>query len=275
MGAYAPCDANRVEVVEPLLNIGRLPNLRDLIIPDPGYTIIDMDLDRADLWVLQRESGDSRLREKLEDEKKGGQDIHTANALSLFGQGILDAQGVAHPEKRRFAKVFCHGADYGAKAATLAKQCGISIKLAEASLLRWFGEHTGILSWQGNVKQQVRSSMEMRNKYGYRIKFFGRWEDHVNDALAWVPASTVALTIHKTTINIHRHDPWIEVLLNGHDSLTTQVPTSRLEEGLATMERHSRIVIPYEEPLIIPIGFSTSDKSWGQVKELKNYAYQH
>lgn len=249
-----------------LLSVGRLPNLRELIIPDPGYTIIDMDLDRADLWVLQRESGDVRLLEKLEAERRDkAMDIHTQNAMTLFSKSDY--------EKRRFAKVFCHGANYGAKAPTLAKQCGITAKLADASLMKWFGEHPGILKWQFRVKEQVGRTHQVANKFGYRIHFFGRADNHFNDALAWVPASTVALTIHKTTINIMDNDPWIEVMLNGHDSLTMQVPTPRVAEALRVIEGHSRVVIPYENPLVIPVGFSTSEVSWGQVKEVTDYEY--
>lgn len=249
-----------------LLSIGRLPNLRELIIPDPGYCIIDMDLDRADLWVLAWETQDEALKAKLEAERKDKtKDIHTANALTLFGKSDY--------EKRRFAKVFCHGKNYGATSPTLAKQCGISIRAADSAGEKWFGAHPGIPAWQGRVKNQIYRTRQIANKFGYRRHFFGRPDDAYNQALAWVPASTVALTVHYAMCNIAENLPWVQVLINGHDSLTMQVPTPRVAESLPLIEREARIVIPYQEPLVIPIGFSVSESSWGQVKELEGYCY--
>lgn len=246
-----------------LVDLGRLPNLRELIIPDPGYTIIDMDLDRADLWVLAWECQDEALINKLEEERRDkSKDIHTANSLTLFGS--------VDYEKRRFAKVFCHGKNYGATSPTLAKQCGISIKAADAAGIKWFSAHPGIPSWQGRINNQVAKTRTVANKFGFRRYFFGRAEDAYNQALAWVPASTVALTVHHACCNI-MEDNWlsryVQVLMNGHDSLTMQCKTEVVEEALPRIEEKSRIVIPYQEPLIIPVGFSLSNESWGKVVE--------
>lgn len=250
----------------PLITIGRLPNLRELIIPDPGMIIVDMDLDRADLWVLQRECNDERLREKLEAERKDkAQDIHTANALDIFGKSDY--------EKRRFAKVFCHGKNYGATSPALSKQCGISIKAADTAGEKWFAAHPGIPTWQVRVKNQIYRTHQIKNKFGFRRHFFSRVDDAYTQALAWVPASTVALVVHYAFCNIEENLPWVQILMNGHDSLTMQVPEARLEESLPLIEREAKIVVPYQEPLIIPVGFSVSKESWGKVEELKGYQY--
>lgn len=242
------------------IDLGRLPNLRELIIPDPGYVIVDMDLDRADLWVLAWETQDEALIAKLEDERRDkSKDIHTANALTLFG--------AVDYEKRRFAKVFCHGKNYGATSTTLAKQCGISIRAADAAGLKWFGAHPGIPAWQSRVREQIGKTKQIGNKFGFRRYFFGRAEDAYNQALAWVPASTVALVVHKACCNIRENLPIVQVLLNGHDSLTMQVPEQLVDELIPEIEKQARIVVPYQEPLIIPVGFSVSNESWGKVKD--------
>jgi hypothetical protein len=56
---------------------------------------------------------------------------------------------------------------------------------------------------------------------------------------------------------------WIEVLLQVHDSLAGQFPTVKKAACLQRMEELSRVVIPYDDPLIIPTGISTSEISWG------------
>src|SRR5205807_6376196 len=38
------------------------PNIREIFIPDPGYTFFDLDLERADLFVVCWEAEDNQLK---------------------------------------------------------------------------------------------------------------------------------------------------------------------------------------------------------------------
>ena len=60
-----------------------------------------------------------------------------------------------------------------------------------------------------------------------------------------------------------RHLKEVHVLLQVHDSLAGQIPTHRLEALLPRMKELARIVVPYEDPLIIPTGIKLSPVSWG------------
>ncbi len=247
-----------------MIDLKRLPNLRSLIVPDPGYTLIDMDLDRADVNIVAWESGDLALKQKLLEERKdASKNLHTANAISIFGTCTKD--------QYRFAKVFAHGTNYGATAPTIARQLGITIKEAEKAQDRWFAIHPGIQRWHHRIKEEVRSRRMVSNKFGYRIVFFDRPESCFNEALAWVPASTVALVAHKAMVAVEDNLPFVQVLLNGHDSLVFQVETPRVREALPLIEQHSLITIPYDDPLVIPVGFSTSEENWGDVKEVEKW----
>jgi len=57
--------------------------------------------------------------------------------------------------------------------------------------------------------------------------------------------------------------PEVQVLLQVHDSLAGQFPTHRAATLLPLMHQHAQIEIPYDPPLIIPIGVKTSTISWG------------
>ena len=63
---------------------------------------------------------------------------------------------------------------------------------------------------------------------------------------------------------IDREVPDVQVLLQVHDSLAGQFPTHRREEMIRRMKAAARIVVPYEDPLIIPVGIKTSEVSWGE-----------
>jgi len=249
-----------------------LPNLRSLFGPDPGYTFFDMDLDRADLQVVVWEADDAMLKAAL----RLGADIHLLNAFVLENREpppleelvethprYLDYRG---PRKhaREFAKVFCHGTNYLGKARTMAAHTGRLVSELERAQKIWFGAHPGILRWHERVIEQVRRHRFIENRFGYRWYIFDRIDDSVMpEAVAWIPQSTVSIVINKIWHAIYTNLPAVQVLLQVHDSLAGQFPTHRQAELLPKMLEQSRIIIPYEDPLIIPTGISTSDVSWG------------
>jgi len=236
-----------------------LPNLRRLFIPDNGRLIVDADLDRADLQVVVWEADDSDLKAKLRE----GADIHIENAKDIFN--------VKTPTKnqRQLAKVFVHATNYGGRARTVAIACGITVATCEIMQRRWFSAHPGILAWHRRTAQDLATKREVRNAFGNRIFFFGRVEELLPEALAWIPQSTVALVINRGMVNLVKNCPEAETLLQVHDSLTFQIPYTDHLNLLRRIRRYLSITVPYPDPLVIPIGFKISTKSWGDVEELE------
>lgn len=236
-----------------------LPNLRKLFIPDSGKVIVDIDLDRADLQVVVWEADDSDLKAKLRE----GADIHVENAKDIFGVREVSNQ------QRQMAKIFVHATNYGGKARTVAMHCGLTISTCEIMQRRWFDAHPGIREWHRRTEHTLMTRREVRNAFGNRIFFFDRVEHLLPEALAWIPQSTVALVINRAMVNLDRHCPTVEVLLQVHDSLTIQIPYRDFEHTLRAIHPHLLISVPYPDPLIIPVGFAVSHKSWGDCEEIK------
>jgi uracil-DNA glycosylase family 4 len=220
-----------------------LPNIRRIFVPDPGCTFFDMDLDRADLQVVVWEADDTELKAMLRE----GVDIHTENAKLL------------HCE-RQMAKTWVHGTNYGGSPRTMAINCGLTVREAEAMQKRWFAAHPGIHSWQRRVEAHLHSKHCVENRYGYRRFYFDRVEALLPEALAWIPQSTVAITINRIWRNLYDNLPEVQVFLQVHDSLAGQFPRGF---DKARIIPYTHIAIPYEDPLIIPVGIKTSDVSWG------------
>lgn len=234
------------------------PNLRRLFTPDDGYLLVDADLERADLQVVVWESDDADLNQKLRE----GVDIHTENAKDLFGvQQVTKAQ-------REFTKVWVHGTNYGGMPRTMAIHSDVTVHQAERMYNRWFQIHPGIKEWHERVLRQLMMSRCVHNKFGYRRFYFERIEAVLPEALAWIASSTVSVVINKGLVSIHNNLPQVELLLQTHDSLTFQYPKSFTLSFLNTIRPHLLITVPYDDPLIIPITFKISDKSWGDVEEV-------
>jgi hypothetical protein len=239
--------------------------------PDPGYTFFDMDLDRADLQVVVREADDPMLKAAM----ALGTDIHLLNVYTLDGHEPppLEELVESHPKysdhrgprkhKREFAKVFCHATNYVGGAKTVAAHTGRSIHEIDRAQKAWFGAHPGIERWHRRVEAQITKYRFVENRFGYRWYIFDRLDGLLPGAVAWIPQSTVGCVINQIWLNFYRSVPEVQVLLQVHDSLAGQFPTHRSASVLPAMQDAAKVVIPYEDPLIIPAGIKTSTVSWG------------
>ena len=165
---------------------------------------------------------------------------------------------------RRNGKIGITGnTNYGGSPRTMAMHCGITVRQAEFMRNRWFSAHPGILAWHERTAASLREKRSVENKFGYRRHYFDRVDSLLPEALAWIPQSTVACYINRVWMEFFRHLKEVHVLLQVHDSLAGQIPTHRLEALLPRMKELARIVVPYEDPLIIPTGIKLSPVSWG------------
>ena len=249
-----------------------LPNIRSMFGPDPGFTFFDMDLDRADLQVVAWEADDPLLKQAL----KLGVDIHLLNVYAIDNQEPppLDELVEGHPKyldhrgprkyKREFSKVFAHATDYLGKPRTVAAHTGRTVHEIERAQANYFGRYPGIKKWQERVIAQVRAHRFVENRLGYRWYIFDRIDDSLMpEAVAWIPQSTVGNVINRIWLRFWTELPEVQVLLQVHDSLAGQFPTHRKEILRNKMIECSKIIVPYDDPLIIPAGIKTSEISWG------------
>jgi DNA polymerase I-like protein with 3'-5' exonuclease and polymerase domains/uracil-DNA glycosylase len=255
----------------------QLPNMRRLMIPPYGSWIAEGDLDRADLQVVVWESEDDELKFAL----RTGLDLHLLNAGAIFGIKELNSERLLDPEfvkyaaakyytQRQVAKIFCHATNYGGKARTVSAHCGLTVYETEVMQNRWFGSHPGIKQWHRRTDLQLQTTRSVQNRFGYVRFYFDRIEECLPEALAWVPQSTVAITINKILVNLHRHCRHLVTLrLQVHDSLVFDYPDRLHPSVFDQILPHTRIPIPYPDPLIIPVSFKASPVSWGLCKPLE------
>lgn len=251
----------------------QLPNVRKMFIPDPGKVIVDCDLAGADAAVVAWEADDKLLMQFFRE----GKSIHLQNGHDLIGAEFDQAPG-HHKDmgtlKGRLydqLKRFVHATNYLGSAYNLALNpaVGWPKSVCEARQRRWLYDlHPGILEWHHRTEHAIYKTRSVRNRFGYRIVYFDRIDSVLTQAVAWGPQSTVAEVCFRGALQLRRSIPWVEFLLQVHDSIVFQIPIHRWAEAstLDTLRRHLEVPVPYPDPLIIKWGIASSSKSWGDCK---------
>jgi len=233
-----------------------LPNIRRLFIPDPGMTFFDIDLDSADLRIVVWESNCLEMKAMF----AAGLKPYVEVAKEYYRDPSIDKH---HPSYKLF-KALCHGTNYLGTASGLAGRIGLLASEVERIQTWYYGKFPEIKTWQDDLCHRLRSNRFVENVFGYRIWFFDRIEGTIfNQAVAAIPQSTVACLINRGYRNIYANEDQIQVLLQVHDSLAGQFPTHLRDECSRKIIDHCSVPLPYEEPLIIPVGLVMSEESWG------------
>lgn len=255
----------------------KLPNIRKLFIPDPGFTFFDMDLDRADLQVVVWEADDADMKLALRENL----DMHCVNACTIFDiKGIpFDELKETHPNYndhrakigkplRDKAKIGVHATNYGVGDNKLAISLGITRNEASRFRSRWFAAHPGIHKWHKRTEDSVAKRGFIENPFGARLYKLGRFD--LPEFLGWLPQSTVAGVINRALVKIDAAEQAgqsrIQLLIQVHDSLAGQFPTASGTQAIAQLQELGKVAIPYPDPLVIPVGIKTSPVSWGDCK---------
>lgn len=230
--------------------------IKSYMVPDPGYMAWDMDLDAADLRIVVAEAGETRMQEWFDM----GQKPYVMIAREFYQDDSITKE---HAEYRLF-KGICHGTNYLGKAKGIAANVGKKEEEIERIQSWYLKRFAAIARWQQNFKAKLMSRKMVSNIFGNRLVVFQRIEGNVyNEAIAWLPQSTIALLINRIWVNLVRDYPHIQVRMQTHDSLSGQFPIDRKEECLAQLREAAKIVLPYPSPITIPVGIKTSAISYG------------
>lgn len=238
-----------------------LPNIKKNFIPDHDHIIIDCDLAQADAQVVAWEANDEPLKEFFKAANDDPTlDLHDENCRTIFG--------AVTPRDRKLAKIGVHATNYGAAARTLAVSLGITVREAENFQRRWFNAHPGIAQWHKTVELNLAEKRCVYNRFGNMRYYFDRPSGILPEALAWIPQSTVALVIDRGLVAIHERLPEAIPLMQVHDSIVVQVHKSNYPKILPQLKECLEIVVPYDDPLVIPVGCEASSQSWGDVRKV-------
>ncbi len=245
----------------------KLPNIRQLFLPDKGHVICDVDLSGADAQVVAWEAGDQKLKEAF----KARIDVHNMNGRDVLGDAYKPDEVRGIYKMRDAIKRTTHGTNYAGSARTIAKTIGWQTWELESFQKKWFQLHPGIHEWHRRTERALQVQRMVTNKFGYRIIYFDRPDNLLPKGLAWIPQSTIAAVTTRAAHVLCKDVPWADLLLQVHDSLVFQIPIAKHNvSSLAEIKQALSVPIPYPgDPLLIPWGLAVSEKSWGDVQKRK------
>src|SRR5215472_7307379 len=244
------------------------PNIRSMVIPDPGYLFVEADLAGADAQVVAWDANAPRLKAAL----RSGVDLHSANAQWLYGDG-LDYRRHIHVNGmslRDNAKRAVHAGNYGAGARTLSASISVPLATAEGFLHWWRAvEHPEIGQWHRRVDQTLRSRRmpTIRNAFGFRRIYTDLPDRLLGQALAWIAQSTVGLVINHAMLAVEAALPQLQLLAQVHDSLLWKCPLAEWPSIAPAILHACAITVPYPDPLVIPVELKYSQQSWGEMQK--------
>jgi len=240
--------------------ITKLPNCKDFFIPDDDYIFFNADYSGADAMIVAWDSDCQWLQHffKTSDKK-----LYIYIAENYFQREVTTDD----PWYKKF-KQFVHLTNYGGMEEKAAASSGMPRKDAKSIRQWYFKECPEIPDWHKRIASDVRIKGYVENVFGARGWFLNKdCPTILNQAYAWIPQSTIAILVNKGLVNIWEKEKSedLAVLLQVHDALAGQ---SRL--GIAETEKkvveHMTIELPYRTPLVIPVDFSYSEKSYGGCK---------
>lgn len=252
-----------------------LPNVRELFVPDEDHTWFDVDLDSADLRIV---AWDADIQE-MKDIVNAGLKVY----VEVMKEYYKNPNMTKHDKEYTMFKSLCHGTNYLGTSKGLAERIGLLVHEVDKVQKWYYGKFPNLLKWQNSIKDQVSKRKMITNIFGYRMYFFDRIEGTIfNEAVAWKPQSTVACIINRGLVRLQEafpeipastcmklgkiNPPQFDCLQQVHDSLTGQFPTARKEFFIKEIQNAVEMVLPYDDPLVIPAEVHTSEISWGHCK---------
>ncbi|HTZ39294.1 MAG TPA: DNA polymerase I [Syntrophales bacterium] len=238
--------------------------IRQAFIAPESCVLISADYSQIELHVLAHLSGDEDLIEVFE----AGEDIHTRTASALFGV----FPEMVSPDMRRRAKVINFGVIYGMSPFGLSKELGISQPEAREYIDNYFGRYKGVRKFLDEILADAR-----RDKYVCTLLNRRRYIPEIassNPAIRQFAErtainapiqGTAADLIKIAMINLHhllkkRHSK-ATMIMQVHDELVFEVPTSEKEEIMALAKREMEGVVRLRVPLKVEIH---AGKNWDE-----------
>lgn len=240
--------------------IHKLPNCKEFFVPDEGFKFWNADYSGADAMVVAADSDCQWLLKFFNDPPMK---LYQYVASHYFGKEIS-----TEDKWYKAFKQYIHGTHYGMKEDKAAMNAGIPIKDAKAIRQWYFKLNPEILDWHRRIESDIKNKGYIENIFGARGWFLNKdCPTILNQAIAWLPQSTIAILVNKGLVNIWENEKkeGIAVLLQVHDALAG-IYSIEDKEAEKRIIKHMTIELDYKKPLVIPVDFSYSNLSYGDCR---------
>ncbi len=230
--------------------------IRTAFIPRKGWLIFSADYSQIELRILAHYSQDPILVEAF----KNDQDIHTRTATEVFQL----FPSMITPDMRRQAKVINFGIIYGMGPFRLAKELGISQKMAKTYIEHYFARYKGVKHFIDKTIEQARESgfiktLLKRHRRLPDISSTNRTAREfaertaVNTPLQGTAADLIKIAMIRISQALKENGLRTKMLLQVHDELVFECPPEEQERATKLVESIMEGVYELEVPLKVNI----------------------
>lgn len=192
--------------------------VKDVFVARPGYTFVELDYSQAEIRVAAHYTEEQGIIAEL-SRREG--DIHTK---------VAEQVGIS----RQTAKILNFSVIYGAGAARLAEQMGVSEKEADTFLRQYHDTYPG-------YRRMSRAAKTLAEERGFvrlftgRLRHFTVKDARPKDALNAVIQGGVAEMTRRAMLAVRKTFNFSDarILLQVHDSLLLEVKTELLHDVIA------------------------------------------
>jgi DNA polymerase I len=246
--------------------------IRQAFVADPGQMFLSADYSQMELRLLAHFSGDEVLLKAFQE----GMDIHRQTAAAVFD---------IHPElvsadMRRQAKVINFGIIYGMSPFGLAKQLGVSNRLAQDFIQRYFARHPQVKAYLDRTLEEARTQGWVTTLMGRRRQIpqitsknrLVRQEAErsaVNTPLQGSAADIIKKAMLQVESALHQQGLNGQMLLQIHDELLLEAPREQLGDTAKVVRRVMEGVVNLKIPLVVDL---KAGANWGELYPLEKVA---
>jgi len=246
-------------------------DVRRVMVPDPGYVLIEADLSQAEARVTSGYAGDEKTLELF----SSGQDIHKITAARIFGCTVEEVTS----QQRHLGKMARHALNYGmgwkkflANVNKDADLTGVAVnaRLAKKIVDQYHRDNPKLLQWWKKVEEQVRTKGYLTNPYGRKRIFIDR--SNANAMIAYLPQSTIADHLNAILVEVFEEldGEDFQTLLQIHDAILGQSPVRvHLQSAKKLRELMTKSVRINRLDVEVPADVSISRDSWGEMREVR------
>lgn len=238
--------------------------IRQAFIAPTGWSIVSADYSQIELRILAHLSRDAELLKAF----ASGEDIHSLTASDVFG--IFPE--MVNQDMRRQAKVINFGIIYGMSAFGLAKELGITQKLAQAYIDGYFRKFSGVRQYLDQILEQavrdgyvttllnrrrylpeLASSNQMVRQLAERMA--------INTPIQGTAAELIKVAMLRIAKRLADNGLAAAMIMQVHDELVLEVPEREMDEVMALVKREMEGAFDLLVPLRVDIG---AGKNWDE-----------
>ena len=238
--------------------------IRQAFIADPDCFLISADYSQIELRVLAHLSED----ETLIDAFASDEDIHSRTAADVFGV----FPQMVNADMRRQAKVINFGILYGMSAFGLAKELGVSMKMAQEYIDGYFKRYKKVRIYLDGILDGARRDgfvctllnrrrylSELKSKIPSVRQFAERMA--INTPIQGTAADLIKVAMVNIAGLLLKKKFAARLIMQVHDELVVEAPVKEKEEVMALVKKEMEEVIKLKVPLKVEIA---SGKNWDE-----------